>query len=586
MKTKSLTLSIALAIGLALLAARRWHDPYHLFLAAITSAVVGLVVLVHQRRMHRKFRVPQPYRRRKNRSIATAILLGLILAGGWTGLLSAIVFAADRYTHLESVFKDGDRPEFERLLDALEGAGDYTEAARRMEGRLDAPVSHLWQRELLIRLYTALVRAGENANSDQYSFFKRAIELAEANGLDNTAARASLELLNRRNSVSNWTTQAKAIEDRIKSQAAKDAEQSRLALDDSQAEVQRLRADWPPRCYALLLQWGDSLGSDLQQRLRRYQAALSFADKYHIDSRQATEKLAETKKLLAAIRPVDLPPGAKATIQVLSFNPYPPVLTCEMSIVDATGKSVNNLAFKDFDLQVAGQKVQDGRLAHVIPCPTPQQVVILLDRSSSTTGVADIVTDATARLLVQLRGIADVKVLAFANDVHVLSDFTSDPVSATPKLSMAAAAGNTAMYSAIDIAAHSLAGRPVPREMILFTDGKNNRPGPSPEELVAQCRVQGIRIHAVALETSDLDKPLLASLVERTGGILETAKDAGQLRQHFAAIAERMRQPRYRLVAFPPGPGGPLTITIGSANSVVLRRDLKTASSQSPDPLK
>lgn len=557
MKTARLTLTIAVALGIALLATLKWHDTYHLFLAAVALGIVGLMVLMW-RRMRRARRVPTPLhsRRRKKPSVAGAIVLGVALAAGWALMLGGLVHVANRFTYLEAVFNDRDRAEFERLLDGLERGNSHAEAARLVEARLKKPMTQLWKKDLALRLYTALVRAGTNAAADsQSSFFERAMEVADEFGLDSTAARSSLELLEQRKLHADGDAQARAIEDRIRADAAE--------------KLRGVVKDWVAYALRVLLQCGDLLDRNLQGQRDCYQAAVTLAQQHGLDPQEARAKLLKTEKLLADARPLDLPVGARAVLHSAELRSPLPLLQCEMSVLNAEGNAIESLLAKDFQLRFDGEQ-SELRAVRFEPSATPRQIVVMFDRSASTAGVAPLVTEAGSKLLGQLHGIAHVRMLAFHSDAYWLTEWLADPETATSQLSRVSPTGNTALHSAISIAAHELADRPTPREIVLFTDGQNNLPGPAPDTLIAQCRSHGVRINAIALETGDLDRQTLNNLVQQTGGILTTTDSADQLQQHFELLGKQMRTPRYCVGAFVPETTGPVTITVGSENSVTL----------------
>lgn len=558
MKTSGIIFSIAVGSGITLLATLEWDDAYHLFLAFVALAVIGLMLLIW-RRMRRARRVGDPVRTRRHKkpSVIRAVAVGLLLAGAWASVLGGLVQVADRFTHLEATFIDRDRAEFERLLDGLERGHSHAEAARLIETRLEKPLTRMWKRDLALRLYTALIHAGTNAAADsQSSFFERAMEVAKKYDLDVTAARSSLELAKQRKLLADGDAQARAIEDRIRADAAE--------------KLRGVVKEWVAYALRVLLQCGDLLGRNLQGQRDCYQAAVTLAQQHGLDPQEARAKLIETEKRLADARPVDLPVGARAILHSAELRLPLPLLQCEISVLDAEGNPIESLLAKDFQLRLDGKESEALRAVRFEPSTTPRQVVVLLDRSASTAAVAPAVTAACSKLLGQLRGIGHVRVLAFHSDSYWLTEWLADPQAATSRLSLVAPAGNTALYLALSTAIRELADRPAPREIVLFTDGQNNVPGPAPETLIADCRKHDVRVNVVALETGDLDKQTLNNLALQTGGMFATTSSADQLHGHFGRLGNQMRTPRYWVGGFVPEGNGPVTMTIGSKNPVTL----------------
>ena len=136
--------------------------------------------------------------------------------------------------------------------------------------------------------------------------------------------------------------------------------------------------------------------------------------------------------------------------------------------------------------------------------------------------------------------------------------------------------GNTALRQAISRAIDDLEGRNGPKAIILFTDGRDTVGGPTIADSIARSQKAGIAVHAVALETAELDRDSLAQITLATGGTLLPAGKAEELPQRFRDAAKALRRPFYRLVFVNQAAGEPWEIIGGGNNGVRLSHQTDT----------
>lgn len=604
--TSLLMTPATLAIGLAALG---WLDPFHCTVAAIgllLTAVVGFYSVRPQcvgqfpdgtlDRGHRSFL----WRRTQARaSIYYWHIVGLMRGVLLLGVVITITFVASLAPGLQALVLDRDRTQIETKLEALEQAADWPAAADLIALRLERRTSHEWRRVLLLRQYECLVAAGSLASKeDAQAFFQRAAELAERESLNKDLAATHLERLGlqqaldgqRRmaNDLADENSERKAELERMGQDVAasqrvnalaqcqlvasrSEVQQVRLDLTKLQAEIAKARSDRARAELEMLIDWGDSLEPGNPLRKAKYQAALALAESHGLDEAPPKARLSQLEQAMQKTQPAALPAGARAVLQNVDASTIPPLTIVDLAVQRPTGEAVPGLAAKDFRL-TTDRSTRAPVVATSLATPSkPAQVVLLHDNSNSTSGAARTAANTgEADLLKQLQGVAQVKTIAFASKVSVVTEWSDDPAAASSALQQLALGGNTALRQALAQAIDELQQRDGPKAIVLFTDGRDTVGGPEMAELIARSRESGIAVHTIALETAELDREFLAAITQATGGVLLTASQVGDLPQRFRQAAEALRRPFYRLVFAEFPASHPWELVIGGTNAVRL----------------
>jgi Mg-chelatase subunit ChlD len=513
------------------------------------------------------------------------------------GILTAISYAVSLTPGLSAIVLDRDRIQLETKLAALQEAGDWPAVATLIANRLERRASREWRDVLCQRLYDSLVAAGTAANREEAArFFRRALQVAQEHSLNPDLAAVNLDRLDLRHAYdSERQTNLDFAQKDLQHQAelkrvgtrATDTQRenaklhvqisTRLAelqqlhrdLAKAQGEVAKALNDRARATFAMLIEWADSLDSTNPLRKAKYDAARALADRHRLDASLLTLHMAEWQRILANARPIDLPNGTRAVILRIDATSTPPLTVVDLAVYLPTGQTMPSLALKDFRLRTASRIENPLFIAGLTTHSQPIQVILLLDYSNSTAGPPmSAAVSGTAALLQQLQGIAAVKLMAFATQITTLADWTDDPASLSRRLQELPPGGNTALQQAIAQAIRDLQSRAGPKAIVMFTDGRDTVGGPTVPELTALCQKHGIAIHAVALETPDLDSDVLNQFTKATGGTLLPTAKVAELPQRFRDVATALRRPFYRLVFAASQPTEPSEIVIGGTNAI------------------
>ena len=592
-----------------------WFDAFHLTVATAAYVISSLLVLLARKT---KSRI-HPARGKIKRDtaslvnyvynpenefraeLARAAAQGVVLIAA----VALISWIASWVPGLQELILDRDRTKVELKLEALEQAGDWPAATDLITDRLKRRTSQRWREALQTRLYDGLVQAGAASTGDQSrAYFQQALELAEQYGLNKDLAATHLERLSLHGAVAlekqtaadlaRQNVQHKGDYERLTSQLAtaqreKDGRQTELTaahaeadrleqhLKQARSDEIKARANQARIQFATLIAWGDSLEPANPLRNAKYLEADTFAKQNALDRSMLDARFKEWEQAVARSHPAPLPTGTKGVVHRTDATTFPPLTIVDFSVQLPNGDPVPSLAAKDFTVRSGRTTFPPLAAYNLTPAHQPTQVVLLFDASISTRGPAQ--TSAKAggtAMLQQLQGIAHVKAIAFATSLSVVSDWSNDLSIAAAGLQQLKADGNTALRQAISRAIDDLEGRNGPKAIILFTDGRDTVGGPTIADSIARSRKAGIAVHAVALETAELDRDSLAQITLATGGTLLPAGKAEELPQRFRDAAKALRRPFYRLVFVNQAAGEPWEIIGGGNNGVRLSHQTDT----------
>ena len=294
----------------------------------------------------------------------------------------------------------------------------------------------------------------------------------------------------------------------------------------------------------MLIEWGDSLDPNNPLRKANYDAARAVAAKHGLDTSDLVRHLADWERALSNAQPLCLPSGTRVAILRVDPNSAPPLTVVDLAVFVPTGQTLSGLALKDFRLWTGSRIENPFFIASLTPPSRPIQVILLLDHSNSTAGLAMTAAETgTAELIREVQGIATIKVLAFASRISTVADWSQDLGSLSRSLRHLEPGGNTALRQAVDQAIRDLQSRSGPKAIVVFTDGRDTVGGPEISELTARCRNHAITVHAVGLETPDLDKETLERLTQGTGGTLLPTAKVAELPRRFSEVALALRRP-------------------------------------------
>lgn len=174
--------------------------------------------------------------------------------------------------------------------------------------------------------------------------------------------------------------------------------------------------------------------------------------------------------------------GNQPRVQQPIASPTPPVnvedevikidtnlVTMPVSVLDRDGRFISGLTQKDFQIFENGvqQKVE-----YFQSVEQPFTVVLLIDVSPSTRFRIDEIQNAAISFVNQLRPSDRVMVISFDDNIHVLTDPTSDRYRLRSAIRMTQFGDGTSLYEAVDHALNREMKRIEGRKaIVLFTDG-------------------------------------------------------------------------------------------------------------------
>jgi Ca-activated chloride channel family protein len=145
------------------------------------------------------------------------------------------------------------------------------------------------------------------------------------------------------------------------------------------------------------------------------------------------------------------------------------LVTVPVSVLDRDGRFIGGLKQDDFRV------LEDGveqRIAYFAPVEQPFTVALVIDTSGSTRFRLEDIQDAAIAFLDQLRPADRVIVVAFDEQVRVLSEATSDRNQLRNAIRRTHTGGGTRLYDAVDLVINDQLSRVQGRKaVVLFTDG-------------------------------------------------------------------------------------------------------------------
>ena len=276
-------------------------------------------------------------------------------------------------------------------------------------------------------------------------------------------------------------------------------------------------------------------------------------------------------------------------------------VTVPVSVLDRQGRFVPNLLQKDFRVFENGVEQP---IAFFEPTEKPFTVALLLDTSASTRFHLWEIKEAAVAFAKQLRPQDRVLVVAFSDEVLLLTEATSDLNVVSTVIDVNANAGSsTRLYDAVNLVINERLNKIQGRKaIVLFTDGVDTSsylatyqstlreaeeldalvypiqydttdymramqggnsvtvtttttgnwpfPGSSSSRTVYGAPNNGQPLPGTSKADYDRANEYLHAMAERTGGRLHRANDTTQLAQAFSSIAEELRR-QYSLGYYP-----------------------------------
>jgi Ca-activated chloride channel homolog len=151
-----------------------------------------------------------------------------------------------------------------------------------------------------------------------------------------------------------------------------------------------------------------------------------------------------------------------------------PLVTVDVTVEDAAGKTVDKLSRDDFDVYEGGVRQE---IRYFAPVSAPYNVMLLFDRSGSTQDNWPLMLRAISGFILSLRPQDKIAIATFDYDLLVQQEWTADrekALQSLPKLLQTDNIGGTNFYDAVERSLRrefrNTTGR---RALVVLTDGRD-----------------------------------------------------------------------------------------------------------------
>ncbi len=232
--------------------------------------------------------------------------------------------------------------------------------------------------------------------------------------------------------------------------------------------------------------------------------------------------------------------GVKLNVTQVDPSDFPNVRIVA-SAVDAQGKPVKGLQATDLVLSESSRAQRIGvNLANTV---APVALALVLDTSGSMAGKPFADAKAAVSSLVQSLGPNDqAAIVTFNTAVSIPQQLTANKAALAAAIDRAVAAGDTAIFDAVNAASDVIASVPAQtrRAIILLTDGIDNSSRTALAAVTAKVTALGAPLYVIGLGT-DLDRPVLQALADGSkGGAAYVAPTSAQLAGIYAGLSEQL----------------------------------------------
>ena len=249
------------------------------------------------------------------------------------------------------------------------------------------------------------------------------------------------------------------------------------------------------------------------------------------------------------------PKAATSTgrISVNPLNAQFPDISLFVTVLDASGNTVSNLAQTDFTVWeqssaelTATPEVITGFEASAAPSGISFSLVCDVSGSMAGTPLANVKT-AAINFLNNCTSADRGNLVRFSSFNQIALVRASDWIdqnglnNLTVAINGLAAGGNTAFFDGTATGISSLSQEPSPKAVIVFTDGdSNNDHYYTANTLITLARNEGVPIYTIGLGNS-VNTSMLTSVATQTGGSYHHTTSAADMGAVYAAIANEVR---------------------------------------------
>ena len=217
-----------------------------------------------------------------------------------------------------------------------------------------------------------------------------------------------------------------------------------------------------------------------------------------------------------------------------------------------------------------GTPVQDLEVETIAESIVPVGIVLAIDASGSMAGAPiEAARQAALSFIDQKRDQDFIALVTFADDVQVLSGFTSSKTALINRVNDIEAGGETAFYDGVIRSSELFSGDAARLEpnMIVLTDGADTVSTATLNDAITA--TQGVRVFGVALESPDFNPTDLEQLTSASGGLFLSTPDPAQLSGLYDQIKRELDNKIVVRFTATQSDAGPLDIGVTYAGQTV-----------------
>jgi Ca-activated chloride channel family protein len=242
--------------------------------------------------------------------------------------------------------------------------------------------------------------------------------------------------------------------------------------------------------------------------------------------------LASGDRLVASVRTRGVDHAESVDVRAVQVN---------VGVFDRRGAFVRGLTRDRFRLREDGVPQT---ITHFASEDAPLELVVAVDVSGSMGGVIENLKDAVRQFLSQLKPIDRVTLVAFNEEMFVLSRREADPAARARAVDALASWGSTSLYDVIVRSLELLSRQPGRRGLVVFSDGEDRSSQTTLEAVDRALKVSDATLFSVAFgrsrESADLRRTL-ERLAEPSGGRVVVAERAEDLRRAFGDVLQDLQ---------------------------------------------
>ncbi|MGH9387063.1 MAG: VWA domain-containing protein [Vicinamibacterales bacterium] len=243
--------------------------------------------------------------------------------------------------------------------------------------------------------------------------------------------------------------------------------------------------------------------------------------------------LANGERLVATARTREIDYVEAVNVQVIQVN---------ASVVDRRGRFVSGLTAQQFQL------AEDGvpqKILHFAAEDSPLEVVVAMDVSGSMGAAMDDLKVAARQFLSSLSAKDQVTLVAFNEEMFVLTQRETAPEARLRAVDRLGAWGGTALYDVIIRSIEQLSRKAGRRSLVVFSDGDDKSSQATLDTVQRVVKSSDASLFMVALGRARDQKQLretLESLAEPSGGRALFAERPSDLAKVFAELVEELKR--------------------------------------------